>query len=351
MMSRSNSKNLRNIWYLACHSSVLEKGKTIEKEIDGEKICFGRDNEGKAFALKNQCPHRGIPLTYGQFDGCEIECCYHGWRFQTNGVCAKIPALPPQSKLDVSKVRAPYYLLKEMHGLVLIYLPKDMRKPEDYDESLLPKFPLDEEQSFDLVTAKKMDCGLDHSVIGLIDPAHVPFVHQSWFFRKKTNLKLKTKNFAPSHLGFTMVRHAPSKNSAAYKILKKEQTTEISFQIPGIRIEHLKVGQDDIVIMTTLTPVNEHETELTQFIYTNIKWIKFFKPIFYRFAESFIQQDVDVFKKLKEGLNNNPPLMLMGDPDMQAKWYNAIRTRYEKCQEDRIPFENPIKKQTLYWQT
>ena len=350
-MSKSNSKNLRNIWYLACHSSVLEKGKTIEKEIDGEKICFGRDNEGKAFALKNQCPHRGIPLTYGIFDGCEIECCYHGWRFKPDGTCSKIPALPPQSKLDVSKVRTPYYLLKEMYGLVLIYLPKDMRKPEDYDESLLPKFPLEDGQSFDLVTAKRMDCGLDHSVIGLIDPAHVPFVHQSWFFRKKTNLKLKTKNFTPSHLGFTMVRHAPSKNSTAYKILKKEQTTEISFQIPGIRIEHLKVGDEDIVIMTTLTPVNEYQTELTQFIYTNISWIKFFRPIFYRFAKTFIQQDVNVFKKLKEGLNNNPPLMLMGDPDMQAKWYNAIRSRYEKCQEEQIPFENPIKEQTLYWQT
>ena len=148
-----------------------------------------------------------------------------------------------------------------------------------------------------------------------------------------------------------MVRHEPSKNSAAYKLLKKEQTTEISFQIPGIRIEHIKVGENDILVMTCLTPVNEDKTELIQFIYTDIKWIKVFRPIFYRFARTFIQQDIDVFKKLKEGLLNHPPLMLMGDPDMQAKWYNAIRSRYEKCQEEKVPFENPIKEQTLYWQT
>lgn len=350
-MKASKSNNLRNIWYLACHGSVLKKGKTIEKEIDSEKILLGRDEKGEVFALRNQCPHRGIPLTYGKFDGCEIQCCYHGWRFKTDGTCTKIPALPPDSKLDVTKIRAPYYPVREVHGLVLIYLPKDMRKPEDIDESLFPQFPLAKDKSFDLVTAKPMDCSLDHSVIGLIDPAHVPFVHQSWFFRKSNNLKLKEKKFAPSHLGFKMVRHAPSKNSAAYKILKKEQTTEISFQIPGIRIEHITVGDKVILIMTTLTPVNEHKTELTQFIYTDISWFKVFRPIFYKFADTFIQQDVDVFKKLKEGLNNNPPLMLMGDPDMQAKWYNAIRARYEKCQEEKIPFENPIEAQTLYWQT
>ncbi|OEK05284.1 Rieske 2Fe-2S domain-containing protein [Roseivirga misakiensis] len=350
-MKASKSNNLRNIWYMACHGSALKKGATIEKEIDSEKILLGRDEQGKVFALRNQCPHRGIPLTYGKFDGCEIECCYHGWRFKTDGTCSKIPALPPNTKLDVTKVRAPYYPVREVHGLVMIYLPKDMRKPEDIDESLFPQFPLPKEKSFDLVTAKPMACSLDHSVIGLIDPAHVPFVHQSWFFRKSNNLKLKEKNFAPSHLGFTMVRHAPSKNSAAYKILKKEQTTEISFQIPGIRIEHIKVGENVILIMTTLTPINEHQTELTQFIYTDINWFKWLRPIFYRFADTFIQQDVDVFQKLKEGLNNNPPLMLMGDPDMQAKWYNAIRARYEKCQEENTPFENPIKAQTLYWQT
>ncbi len=350
-MKASKSNNLRNIWYVACHGSVLKKGKTIEKEIDSEKILLGRDENGKAFALRNQCPHRGIPLTYGKFDGCEIQCCYHGWRFKTDGTCTKIPALPPNSKLDVSKVRAPYYPIREVHGIVLIYLPRDKRKPEDIDESLFPQFPLDQNKSFDLVTAKPMDCSLDHSVIGLIDPAHVPFVHQSWFFRKSDNLKLKEKKFAPSHLGFKMVRHAPSKNSAAYKILKKEQTTEISFQIPGIRIEHITVGEKVILIMTTLTPVNENTTELTQFIYTDISWFKVFRPIFYKFADTFIQQDVDVFKKLKEGLNNNPPLMLMGDPDMQAKWYNAIRARYEKCQEEKTPFENPIEAQTLYWQT
>ena len=350
-MDKATSKNLRNIWYVACASTFLKKGQMIEKEIDGEKICMGRDEKGEAFALRNQCPHRGIPLTYGNFDGCEIECCYHGWRFEPNGQCTKIPTLSPKNEVDISKIRAPNYTLKEVHGLVLIYLPKNMRKPMPSDDSIFPHFPLSENKQFDLVTSEKMDCGLDHSVIGLIDPAHVPFVHQSWFFRKKGNLKPKEKAFAPSHLGFTMVRHTPSKNSAAYKILKKEQTTEISFQLPGIRIEHITVGEKVLISMTTLTPVNDDFTELNHFVYTDLKWVKRLKPIFYRFGKTFIRQDVGVFQKLKEGLKNNPPLMLMGDPDMQAKWYNAIRTRYEKSQEEGIPFENPLKPQTLYWQT
>ena len=86
---------LREAWYYATPSRRLRRGKTMPKIILGEPILLGRDNDGTAFALRDLCPHRGMRLTAGRFDGYEVECCYHGWRFDTDGHCTLIPSLAP----------------------------------------------------------------------------------------------------------------------------------------------------------------------------------------------------------------------------------------------------------------
>ena len=45
--------------------------------------------------MHDVCPHRQAPLSEGRVDavsGC-IECPYHGWQFETDGACARIPQM------------------------------------------------------------------------------------------------------------------------------------------------------------------------------------------------------------------------------------------------------------------
>src|SRR5215475_15662362 len=86
---------LREAWYYAVPSDRLRRGKTLAKIMLGEPVLLGRDRDGAAFALRDLCPHRAMPLSFGRFDGREIECCYHGWRFDTSGRCTQIPSLVP----------------------------------------------------------------------------------------------------------------------------------------------------------------------------------------------------------------------------------------------------------------
>src|SRR5262249_32579019 len=48
----------------------------------GTPLVVGRKKAGGAFALRDTCPHRGIPLSFGKFDGEQVQCCYHGWCFE-----------------------------------------------------------------------------------------------------------------------------------------------------------------------------------------------------------------------------------------------------------------------------
>ena len=59
--------------------------------LGAKPVVIGRQHDGKVFALRDICPHRGIPLHYGHFDGETIACSYHGWRFDESGACVEQP--------------------------------------------------------------------------------------------------------------------------------------------------------------------------------------------------------------------------------------------------------------------
>ncbi len=351
-MAADPSLFLKNLWYLAFHGSFVKKGKMIAKEIAGERIVFGRDENGAPFALRDNCAHRGVPLSEGWFKNNTIQCCYHGWEFGTDGVCKNIPAIPPDSKIDFGKIRVFRYPVKEISGTIWVYIPDKKIQYTVEPKVAPPDLILDKNKKFLHVETVVLPANIDHSVIGLIDPAHVTFVHQSWYWRSAKKLKLKEKHFEPTSLGFKMVRHAPSTNSKGYKVLKGESSTEITFEIPGNRFEHIKVGEKhEVISITTLTPLNENSTELTHIFYSTLPATKWLWWPLKKLGKRFIGQDLHVFIKLSKGLKSNPTLMLIGEPDTQSRWYLEIKRLWQKAQQDNVPFENPVKPQTLHWVT
>lgn len=342
---------LYSFWYVACPSAQIARGKLQTKTILGQKIVFGRTNEGEIFALRDFCPHRGIPLSYGRFDGKEIECCYHGWCFNSAGTCTKIPSLTDEDNVDISRIKATSYPCREEGGVIWVYvMPPKTKVPEILPA--LPTLPGPKDKAFYHVDSVMFPCDVDHAVIGLMDPAHGPYVHASWWWRSQRSMHLKQKKFAPTELGFKMVSHKPSSNSRAYKILGGEPITEIAFQLPSLRTEHITVGNNHIVLLTALTPVDETKTELHQFLFTTIGFINFLRPVLKPFGKVFIRQDLDVVRKQQEGLaGEHPSLMLLGGADQQALWYHKLKRTWAEAAANNVPFQNPLPEKTLHWRS
>jgi phenylpropionate dioxygenase-like ring-hydroxylating dioxygenase large terminal subunit len=189
-------------------------------------------------------------------------------------------------------------------------------------------------------------------VIGLMDPAHGPFVHRSWWWRNEASIHEKAKAFHPSTYGFTMTSHAPSSNSAAYKLLGGDVTTEIAFRLPGIRVETIRAGKHFIVGLTTVTPVNETETEVRQTFFWSVPWLSLLKPFLRPFAKAFLDQDRSMVDLQAKGLKFNPRLMLIDDSDMQAKWYYQLKREWQNARAEARAFQNPIREATvLRWRS
>jgi len=56
-------------WYPAMRADGLRAKKTAKAILLGVPLLVGRKNDGKLFAMRDLCPHRGIPLSAGWFDG------------------------------------------------------------------------------------------------------------------------------------------------------------------------------------------------------------------------------------------------------------------------------------------
>ena len=339
---------LREAWYYAVPSQKIWRGKTLAKILLGEPILLGRDSEGAVFALRDLCPHRAMPLSCGRFDGREIECCYHGWRFATSGVCTAIPALVDGQKINLDRIVAQRYPVREVSGNIWLYFGADPEGAAAIPE--LEGFPPD--ASPQVAETVRFDAAYDHAVIGLMDPGHVPFVHRSWFWRSGRAFAEKEKSFAPSPWGFTMERHATSMNSRAYKLLGGgPMETDIAFTLPGVRVEHTSVGRHTLVNMTAMTPIDDQTVELNNCIYWTMPWLTPLRPVLLPFIRTFLGQDRDALGRQNEGLKYDPQLMLVGDADIQARWYYRLKREYRAARAENRPFENPVKKRTLRWRS
>ena len=108
-----------NHWYPAAFSRDVPLGKTYETKFWGEEIALYRGADGVVSALENRCPHRGIKLSHGTVEQCNLVCIYHGWTFDTAGELVGTKHDDFGKRLPVVSVRS--YPARERYGIVWIF--------------------------------------------------------------------------------------------------------------------------------------------------------------------------------------------------------------------------------------
>ena len=344
---------LWDFWYPAIPSARIRGRRLATAMLLEVPLVLGRTSDGRAFAMRDSCPHRGIPLSYGHFDGNRLACSYHGWEFDaSSGRCVAIPSLTSHDKLKVERISAGHFPCEERDGYVWVYLnAQGTRLPEK-----LPAVP-ELEKFGERYKITRLECELpshvDHGIIGLMDPAHGPFVHQSWFWRSKASIHEKSKRFEPIPNGFRMSPHKPSSNSAPYRLLAKitgdTVTTTIDFVLPNLRTEIDRSGKLWFSSRATVTPVRR---DLCRIDFVAAWNLPFPVSIFRIFAKIFLRQDQQTMIRQAEGLKHSPRLMLIDDADRPAKWYFALKQNLMESRRTGNPMVHPMDGPvTLHWRS
>lgn len=355
---------LWGFWYPALRSSELRGRALVTSTRMEVPLVLGRDAAGKAFALRDVCPHRAFPLSAGSCDGQTVECTYHGWRFDAHtGQCREIPSITADSNLQCERIFAGSFPCEERDGYVWVYLAnpegRAARSPDGtIDRAAIPPAPelpkFGDRFRIAHLTAD-LTCNMDTAITGLMDPAHGPFVHQSWYWRSRRSIRDKQKTFEPIPMGFRMSSHAPSANSGPYKLLRiygEEVTTQIDFVLPNMRTEIIRCGKYFFTNRTTVTPIRRDLCRLDFVAAWNLfRWFPV-TPFLKFFGKRFIGQDQDVINRQQPGLKVQPRMMLIDDADKQARWYFQLKAAYQASQQSGAamvhPLDGPV---TLKWRS
>ncbi len=348
---------VRDAWYFVALAHDIRPGSLARHMVMGEPVVIGRTREqpDEIFALRDICPHRAAPLSSGrlvhrQAEGETVECCYHGWRFRTDGVCAAIPSLADDHGVDFGRIRVKAYPVSQSQGMVFVWMRGEGRSQAEPDHEP-PVFPGAIGSRPHLVETRVFESHIDHAVVGLMDPAHGPYVHQQWWWRSKRSIHEKAKAFEPRQEGFAMVRHPPSTNSRAYRILGGEPATEISFRLPGYRWEHVQVGNRQVLALTCLTPLTDTSTQITQLFWSDHWIFRIARPLLRLGVKAFLKQDGGMVDLQNDGLRHDPSLLWIDDADSQAKWYQQLKREWMASRAEARPFSNPLRPTTLKWKS
>src|SRR5690349_9218356 len=345
---------LTGFWYRALPSEKVKCGQIQKATLLEIPLVVGRDRSGHPFALRDACPHRGMPLSCGQFDGEQIECSYHGWRFDgQSGQCKLIPSLTADQNLKVDRIYAGNYACAERDGFIWVLMPEPGPAGAGFSrregpEAEAPRVPTFSENYKTAYLSADLPCNVDHGIIGLMDPAHGPFVHQAWWWRTRHSIHEKRKNFEPIPNGFRMSAHTPSSNSAPYKLLRMYAdadpiTTTIDFVLPNLRFEIIRAGKYWFASLTTVTPITGNHCRIDVVAAWNLFQSLPFAPSLLKFVfAKFVEQDRRTMELQSEGLKYNPHLMLIDDADRPAKWYFGLKQSYLDSRSTGTPMKHPM---------
>ena len=346
-------------WYPAMRSEGLRGNKLATAMLMGVPLVLGRRSDGRLFAMRDTCPHRGIPLSCGWFDGKQLTCKYHGWGFEpVSGQCMEIPSLTSRDSLDARKIYGAAFPCEERDGYAWVYVPQPGSGRVRADSTLpaVPEVPKFGTKFRSAHLTADLPCNVDHGIIGLMDPAHGPFVHQAWWWRTRHSIHEKEKHFEPIEQGFRMSAHAPSGNSAPYKLLGvygEPITTTIDFVLPNRRYETIRCGPKWFASLTTVTPTTANQCRIDVCASWNVFYsVPLVTPIAKFFGARFVRQDQVTMIQQAEGLKHNPSLMLIDDADRPAKWYFALKQGRLEAAASGSPMEHPMSGPvTLRWRS
>ncbi len=112
-------------WFRVAKSSDVRPGQLKSIHYFGRNLVLWRSGEGTVRLFDSHCSHLGADVGQGAVVENMIQCPFHGWRFDAEGVCAWIPGdqkIPPKAKLGAWPVH-------EANGQVMVYFHPDGESP------------------------------------------------------------------------------------------------------------------------------------------------------------------------------------------------------------------------------
>ncbi len=161
---------LRHFWHPVALAVDVPARSARAIRILSEDLTLYRGESGRPYLVGGRCAHRCTVLHTGIVQGEDISCMYHGWRYDSTGLCKDIPA---EKQPRAKPVRIAGYPVHEYCGLIFAYMG-----PLPAPEFELPRKEIFEDTSRAIIAKREFwDCNWFQQVENSMDAVHLSFAH------------------------------------------------------------------------------------------------------------------------------------------------------------------------------
>jgi phenylpropionate dioxygenase-like ring-hydroxylating dioxygenase large terminal subunit len=172
--------------------------------LDQDLVIWWDRTSGQWSAHLDRCPHRLAPLSEGRIaaDG-KLECPYHGWAFDGDGNCDRIPQQTADQSAQTSRRAClTTFATAQAQGLLFVYagdatqaaaVPLPLVEPIEDGSSDWVLLNIARDLPYDALTLLE----------NVLDPSHVPFTHHKSVGNRSTAGPVELELVTSGKTGFT----------------------------------------------------------------------------------------------------------------------------------------------------
>ncbi|MEE2828428.1 MAG: aromatic ring-hydroxylating dioxygenase subunit alpha [Myxococcota bacterium] len=297
---QSSAVYLPAYWYVICESRELRR-RPIKRTFMGLPLVLFRDGEGRAAALVDRCPHRNVPLSLGSVVEGRLQCAYHGWRFDADGVCVKVPGL---CGVQESRARdALSHAAVEQDGFVWIW-----GQAGESPESQPPPTRTSREAGYTTVRRSVDFAATLHATVeNALDVPHTAFLHKGLFRGRKEPLEIRavvTRTPQSVQVEFLGEPRPPGLVARILSPSGGVMTHFDRFLMPSVAEVEYSLGEENHIVVTSYCcPVDRNHTRVFATVSFRLRlphWLV--KPLVLPLAMRIFKQDAWILAAQTESI-------------------------------------------------
>jgi len=170
-----------NQWYLILESKELKKNKPLNVKRLNEQLALWRDENSQACCIADKCCHRGVSLSGGQIVNGNLQCPFHGFKYDKSGMVTSIPANGKNSPVP-KNMKVKSFKIFERYGFIWLWWGDD-------DKIENEPFFFKELAGYSYSGFKDYwNVHYSRAIENQLDVVHVPFVHKTTIGRGNKTL-------------------------------------------------------------------------------------------------------------------------------------------------------------------
>ncbi|MFH7242488.1 MAG: Rieske 2Fe-2S domain-containing protein [Spirulina sp.] len=259
---------LQRFWYPVLPLADLAAGPQSFTLL-GQSLVLWITETGQPAALRDRCCHRSAKLSMGVVENGGVRCPYHGWAYNREGACIRVPQLEAGSTIPKS-YRVDAFPCQARYGYVWVCLSHDPLLPlpeipeaDDPQNRMIPQF------------CEPWHCSGLRVMENSFDNAHFSIVHAESFGVTEQPKPVRSE-LVPLELGLKAYATVPVVNPPLQQQILNIpdrltlREVESTWYVPFSRT--LKITYPNglmHLIFTAATPINDGTSQVVQFCVRN----------------------------------------------------------------------------------